>query len=151
MQKIVINKCYGGFGLSAEALLWLWDHGVTSIGKPVEEYYKFPDNMPVLMGKTIEEWLRDDLKKWKQYLKDGSPKRGLLGPIFTADETHALSTHVTLPRDAPMLVACVETLGDKADGPYSELVIVEIPDDVEWTVEEYDGQEWVAEKHRTWS
>jgi hypothetical protein len=29
--------------------------------------------------------------------------------------------------------------------------VIEIPDDVEWEVEEYDGLEWVAEKHRTWS
>ena len=29
--------------------------------------------------------------------------------------------------------------------------IVEIPADVEWQIQEYDGMEWVAEKHRTWS
>jgi len=31
------------------------------------------------------------------------------------------------------------------------LKIVDIPDGVEWEIEEYDGMEWVAEKHRTWS
>jgi len=36
-------------------------------------------------------------------------------------------------------------------GEYSELKVVEIPDDVKWQLEEYDGLEWVAEKHRTWS
>jgi len=30
------------------------------------------------------------------------------------------------------------------------LAIVEIPDDVEYTIEEYDGNEHVAEAHRTW-
>ncbi len=25
-----------------------------------------------------------------------------------------------------------------------------IPDDVKWQIEEYDGLEWIAEKHRTW-
>jgi hypothetical protein len=30
------------------------------------------------------------------------------------------------------------------------LEIVEIPDDVEYTIEEYDGLEHIAEKHRTW-
>ena len=34
---------------------------------------------------------------------------------------------------------------------YSELKVVEIPDDVEYDIQEYDGNEWVAEKHRTWS
>jgi hypothetical protein len=49
------------------------------------------------------------------------------------------------------LIAVVEEFGDNADGWASELAIVEIPDDVEWSIEEYDGNEWVAEKHRTWS
>jgi hypothetical protein len=35
-------------------------------------------------------------------------------------------------------------------GSFSELKIVNIPDDVEFQIEEYDGNEWVAEKHRVW-
>lgn len=31
-----------------------------------------------------------------------------------------------------------------------ELKIVDVPDDVEWIMMDYDGAEWVAEKHRTW-
>ena len=34
---------------------------------------------------------------------------------------------------------------------YAQLKIVEIPDDVKWIVEEYDGIELIAEVHRTWS
>jgi hypothetical protein len=55
-----------------------------------------------------------------------------------------------IARDDPFLVQTVEQLGDAANGAYAELRIVEIPADVEWTVEEYDGSEWIAEKHRTW-
>jgi hypothetical protein len=44
----------------------------------------------------------------------------------------------------------VEELGDEAGDSYAELTVVEIPDDVEWTIQEYDGTEWVAEVHRTW-
>jgi hypothetical protein len=28
--------------------------------------------------------------------------------------------------------------------------VVQLPADVDWIVEEYDGQEWIAERHRTW-
>ena len=38
-----------------------------------------------------------------------------------------------------------------ADGDYSELKVVEIPDGVNWYIEEYDGLEHVTERHRTWN
>ena len=53
-------------------------------------------------------------------------------------------------RDCPDLVAAVERLGRKANGKYAELRVVDVPDDVEWEISEYDGYEHVAEKHRTW-
>jgi len=56
-----------------------------------------------------------------------------------------------IPRDDEHLIAVVELMGHKADGGYAELKIVDVPDDVNWYVEEYDGKEWVAERHQTWS
>lgn len=53
-------------------------------------------------------------------------------------------------RNDPKLIEVVEQLGDKANGANARLNIVEIPDDVDWIIQEYDGVEWVAEKHRTW-
>ena len=54
-------------------------------------------------------------------------------------------------RDDPYLVKIVQDLKADANGKYAELKIVEVPADVEWEIAEYDGNEWVAEKHRTWS
>ena len=55
-----------------------------------------------------------------------------------------------IARDDPVLVAIVRELGVDADTRYAKLKIVEVPYEVEWQIEEYDGVEWVAEKHRTW-
>ena len=55
-----------------------------------------------------------------------------------------------IARDDPVLVAIVRELGADANGDYGDLKIVEVPYEVEWQIEEYDGAEWVAEKHRTW-
>lgn len=56
-----------------------------------------------------------------------------------------------LARDLPELIEVIETLGTKkSSARWSELKIVEIPSDVEWEIQEYDGCEWVAEKHRRW-
>lgn len=56
-----------------------------------------------------------------------------------------------LKRNDPVLISVIEYLGEDANYKYSELKIVDIPDDIEWSVHEYDGMEWVAEAHRTWS
>ena len=53
-------------------------------------------------------------------------------------------------RDDPVLIQIVEELGDKANGHFAELKIVEIPNGVDWYIEEYDGCEHIAERHRTW-
>lgn len=55
-----------------------------------------------------------------------------------------------IPRDDEHLIAVVELMGAEASNKYSDLKIVDVPDDVNWYVEEYDGKEWVAERHRTW-
>jgi hypothetical protein len=56
-----------------------------------------------------------------------------------------------IDRDDPHLIQVVEELGNEASGNFAKLKIVEIPEDVQWEIEEYDGWEWVAEVHRTWS
>lgn len=53
-------------------------------------------------------------------------------------------------RTDPDLILAVETLGDKANGSFADLRVVEIPDGIEYEINEYDGIEWVDEVHRTW-
>jgi hypothetical protein len=55
-----------------------------------------------------------------------------------------------IPRDSQALIEVVEMMGVAADGDCAKLKIVEIPDDVLWEINEYDGMEWVAEQHRKW-
>ena len=56
----------------------------------------------------------------------------------------------SLRRADAKLVECVETLGEEADGRFAKLKVVEIPDDVEWEIDEYDGLESIHEIHRVW-
>jgi len=66
----------------------------------------------------------------------------------TCDTDYGYINDIT--RDDAVLVAVVAKLKKKANNAHSNLKIVSIPDGVEWQVEEYDGSEWIAEKHRTW-
>ena len=53
-------------------------------------------------------------------------------------------------RHSSALVEAVEGLGELAWGDCARLKVVDIPDDVQWEICDYDGREWVAEIHRTW-
>lgn len=73
---------------------------------------------------------------------DGSGPRAASGLVSFGDD---------IPRDDPLLARVVEEMGEAASGPMASLKVVEIPVDVEWEMQEYDGAEWIAEKHRTWA
>lgn len=53
-------------------------------------------------------------------------------------------------RKNPIVISVIERLGTKASGEYSDLRVVEIPDDVDWEIHEEGGKETVREKHRQW-
>ncbi len=58
--------------------------------------------------------------------------------------------YASISRDDPDLIAVIESLGSQASGKFSKIRIITIPDDVSWEVNDYDGHEWIAEKHRIW-
>lgn len=91
MRKIVINACFGGFGLNDKAFT-----------------------------------------------------------IYNERAGKSFKYYSDIPRDCPELVRLVEEMGVKAGTRHSQLKVVEIPDDVKWEIDEYDGSEWVAEVHRVW-
>lgn len=142
MTMVVINKCYGGFGLSPEAILWLYERGCPFIEKhAIDEYFRSGDDGS--FGKTAS------LAKWRKYQEDH--EMGIFMRVFSPDEKFVLDFDGSNEaRACPLLVKCVEELGDSSFGSYAKLKIVEIPEGVEWTIDEYDGQESIEEKHESW-
>jgi hypothetical protein len=61
-------------------------------------------------------------------------------PTFE-ESTHFSSTDI--PRTSPHLVRVVETLGERANGPYADLAICELPEGTRYRISEYDGYESV--------
>ena len=118
MTKIVINKCFGGFGLSDKA------HERYLQLKGIEYEVTETDG---LFGSHVDFWLK--------------------GQVDTND---GFLWSRNIERNDPALLQIIEELGEEANGWCSDLGIVEIPDDVDWEIAEYDGNEHVAEKHRTW-
>lgn len=147
-MKIVINKCFGGFSLSPEAALWLHANGFDEEGfvTPVEKYWTDMDR-EYPAGTSLGH--KGQLKEWRCYLATKPERRPLFMTPFTPDEKAVLDTRPA-NRAHPLLVKCVEEMGDKANGGCARLRVVEIPDGVEWEIDEYDGMESVHEKHRSW-
>lgn len=54
-------------------------------------------------------------------------------------------------RSNPKLIEAIEKIGeDAASGNLSDVRIIDIPDGVEFEIDEYDGIETVHETHRSW-
>jgi len=135
--KIAINRCCGGFSLSKAACMRYAEI------KGFELY-------PFLDKWTMErhpDWKPDDDAILIHYSK--IPYTGDNEKEACSDENYWSDR--TIDRDDPALIQTIEELDLKASGRHAKLGIVEIPDDVQWTIEEYDGMEWVAEIHRTWN
>ena len=122
-MKVLVNKCFGGFGLSQEALERLVDLGVP---ESVDT-----DDAPE--GFYIGRWSEKSLERRFSLLD---------GPFFLPSREEW--------RDHPLMIQVVEELGAAANGRFAELEIVEIPDDVQWGIDDYDGIETIHEKHRSW-
>jgi hypothetical protein len=136
---VMVNACHGGFSLSPEAMtayaarkgitLWIEDHNFYST-----YWTRAPEDRPgVLDG---DEFYKADIET--------SQESNRLYSEYTISESE-------IHRDDPDMIAVVQELGsDKSSGRCAQIALVEIPDDVEWEIEEYDGREWVAETHRVW-
>jgi len=142
MTKVVINTCHGGFGLSHEAVLLYLDRSGKQVW--VEENDKFAGLIPFTYYLVPpEEQMEGSPDNWHEMTL---AERQAHNAAYSDTVFHDRD----LARDDPDLVAVVEELDNKANGRHAELKIVEIPDDVNWYIEEYDGREWVADRHRTW-
>lgn len=141
MKKIVINKCYGGFGLSYKAVmryaeikdikLYGW---VDDIAKQVYGDKATLDNPSICVHYcTIP--IKDESDYEKKTKKNDD--------IFWSDHD--------IERIDSALIQVVKEMGAKANGRCANLQIIEIPNKTKWQIEEYDGIEWVAEKHKTWN
>jgi hypothetical protein len=83
------------------------------------------------------------VKRYRQYSAASEPAGERTVPKL-------LPCLTNVERSDPNLVRVVEELGCEANGDFSMLKVVEVPDGVEWNVQDSDGDEWVAEVHRTW-
>lgn len=137
-MKILINRQFGGFGVSREVLLKLIKMKSKFVKKETTKKYFGKDEVK-------------DLKKFEPY-KEGYLQQEFIDDwlvkgkfVFYIDDERSNEF-----RTDKVVIKIVKELGKKANGMCAALEIVEIPDNIEFEIEEYDGLEHIAEKHRTW-
>ena len=137
-MKLVINRCYGGFGLSNKAMRAILKRkGITSFERESSfgsvDFYKIPP------------------EKYDKLSEEAKIKRSEGATNAYAEVNDTYISAYDWPRNDPDLVAVVEELGDDASDRFAQLAVVEIPDDVDYYIDEYDGIETVHENHRSWT
>lgn len=152
-MKVILNKCYGGFMLSNKAQF---------------EYYR-RKGTPAFAYDRVTDWQTQETTFVRVHdanqTVEGSSACGLLwfgvdmGERFPSDHgfiPKSVPTESVLCMDTdairvdPIAIAIVEEMGEEASGWASELRVVEIPDWMDWVIDDYDGIETLHEDVPTW-
>lgn len=150
-MKVVINTCYGGFGISLEALKELIKRNADCIESCTPKHYYGGDNEKYRGKDQWESKWNEDFKRFTD-IGDGMKADGLTQyNIYKDGLLYSLkSRYEKENRTDKDLIEIVEQWGEKSFGSYAKLSVVEIPDGVSWEIDEYDGVETIHETHRTW-
>jgi hypothetical protein len=121
-MKIVINNCYGGFSISKECAEFMAKEGCLHAKSELEECAK----------KDEKDRKKDSIgRNWYGY-----------GYTKKFPDTYS--------RTNSYLIKAVEELKEKANGNCAKLKVIEIPDGVDYYIDDYDGYESIHEQHRSW-
>lgn len=153
-MKVVKNACFGGFGLSVEAIKELTLRDAKCIEKitPKKYYGGESKGFPCYAPDWEEKWNKDFPKEYKD-IGDGfwGHEMGFHiykdGIIYDYEDGDFNSKPNRADKD---LVEVVEKMGEESFGDHAELTVVEIPDGTKIEFDEYDGVETIREIHRSW-
>jgi len=138
MKKVILNKCYGGFDVST----LVYVHYAQKLGKKLRCYKFAPTrdedghfNDDMYKRVDLEEALQGDNIFMTYRLVDEKGQEEKIN----LDSSH---------REDPLLIEIVENLGKEANSMYSDLKIVEIPDELvnNYMIDNYDGIETLHQK-----
>lgn len=142
-MKIAINRCFGGFGLSDKAIEMIMKRKGFECYRYIQTKYSFEDGVDEY--KRITE---NDVNVSTDFIDYSKVDLGEYTEKIPDEYYWYYGTD--LERNDEDLISVIEELGEDANGFYGNIHIVEIPDGVDWEINDYDGMETVEEKHRSW-
>lgn len=142
-MKVVINRCYGGFSLSKEGLARYCE--MAGLPCYIEDDTRF-QSLGIFTCWLLPEAERVESKEGEAFYAMSMEERKAYNNAYSEQTLSCRD----IERNDPFLVQLVEENSELYSGRCAELAVVEVDDDVQWEIDEYDGREHVAEKHRTW-
>ena len=121
-MKVVLNRDYGGFGLSNKAFKRIIDLGFPYIHQ----------------SKTQNE---DFSKKDLKIIVSDEPGDSFSYKYKILENDYEVEDL----RSHPLIVQVVKELGERAWGNFAKLEVVEIPDGIDWYIVEKNGVEWIID------
>ncbi len=149
MREIVINTCYGGFGLSHKGVMRYAELKGLKLYPWVDDIVKKVYGADVSLDDALLVHYTTVPQEEYETIRAEESKKPIIVDRFEKSNKLYFSGR-GIPRDDPDLIKVIKELGKEANGKHAELKVVKIPNKVEFTIEEYDGVEWIAEKHRGW-
>ena len=142
-MKIILNKCFGGFELSPIATMMyaekkgivLYPYCYNYRGSGIIGYKYVAD---VTKVKKVDYF-------FTEYFGDKVTDKDIDNKSFYYPDRDEI-------RKDPDLISVVEELGEEANGWCSELVVVDIPDELDgkYVIDDYDGIETLHEDVPVW-
>ena len=155
-REVVINACFGGFSLSKKAIARMAELQ----GRTAYFFTNAPRNLHEYISITVDSdddlfFMAFDIPNPNEVLADrqdwhemSDDEKKVSNALYWK---HSFGWGRGIKRDDPLLLRVVKELGNAANGSVAKLKIVKIPIDVKWHIEEYDGNEHIAEDHEVWS
>ena len=136
-MKVILNKCYGGFDVS--------DKGYKLYAQKKHiPLYVYKDNCSAGYYEKISGEISDS-PFVEYFTKD-------FGDCFKpTKEDFKYKLYLSEKhREDLTLIEVVEELGEEANGRFGDLVVVEIPDGMNYVIDDYDGIETLHEDVPVW-
>jgi len=151
-MKIVINSDFGGFGVSTDVLKKLVLKNAKCIKSFTPKHYYGGDSDNYLRASEWEQKWNEDFEEFFD-IGDGFKANKMESNVYKDGMLYSLKdiSDIEVRTDSD-LIEIIEQVGAKnASASLAALKVVEIPDGIEFKIDDYDGCETIHEVHRSWS